>query len=301
MDDLAPGRRRRLPRAHQFSQALRGPEASKHNGHVISVFSPKGGVGKTTVAVNLALALTDNGARQVCLVDFDLAFGDVAITLQLFPSHTIEHAIGSEEDLDVADAQLAADPLPGLPEGAGGAEPPRRPRADHAAADLEGAAHAAHHVRLRRGRHRAGVRRADAHGARRDRRVHHRGDPRRPDPEERQGRPRHPRDAQHRPRPPLPAAQPRRRRGRHRRRQGRDDPRHERRVADLDVDRHRGRHQRRHADHRGQPATTRRARRSATSRPCSPASRQGAADRRTAAATADSDNDRFAKLFRIKR
>ena len=83
-----------------FSQALRGPDASKHNGHVISVFSPKGGVGKTTVAVNLALALTDNGARQVCLVDYDLAFGDVAITLQLFPSHTIEHAIGSEEDLD---------------------------------------------------------------------------------------------------------------------------------------------------------------------------------------------------------
>jgi pilus assembly protein CpaE len=89
-----------VSRAHQFSQALRGPEATKHNGHVISIFSPKGGVGKTTVAVNLALALTDKGARQVCLVDFDLAFGDVAITLQLFPSHTIEHAIGSEEDLD---------------------------------------------------------------------------------------------------------------------------------------------------------------------------------------------------------
>src|SRR6478609_8676148 len=91
-----------VSRAHQFSQALRGPEASKHNGHVISIFSPKGGVGKTTVAVNLALALTDKGSRQVCLVDFDLAFGDVAITLQLFPSHTIEHAIGSEGNVDVA-------------------------------------------------------------------------------------------------------------------------------------------------------------------------------------------------------
>jgi pilus assembly protein CpaE len=89
-----------VTRAHQFSQALRGPEASDHHGTVISVFSPKGGVGKTTVAVNLALALTEKGTRQVCLVDFDLAFGDVAITLQLFPSHTIEHAIGSEEDLD---------------------------------------------------------------------------------------------------------------------------------------------------------------------------------------------------------
>ncbi len=69
---------------------------------MLAVFSPKGGVGKTTIAVNLALALTDKGNRQVCLVDFDLAFGDVAITLQLFPTHTIEHAIGSENNVDVA-------------------------------------------------------------------------------------------------------------------------------------------------------------------------------------------------------
>jgi pilus assembly protein CpaE len=66
----------------------------------VTVFSPKGGVGKTTMAVNLALALTDRGARKVCLVDLDLAFGDVAITMQLFPSHTIEEAVGGEEHLD---------------------------------------------------------------------------------------------------------------------------------------------------------------------------------------------------------
>ncbi|MGH3361466.1 MAG: AAA family ATPase, partial [Nocardioides sp.] len=89
-----------LDRAYQLYLALRGPGGAIHTGHVVTVFSPKGGVGKTTMAVNLALALSDKGARKVCLVDLDLAFGDVAITLQLFPTHSIEHAIGSEEAID---------------------------------------------------------------------------------------------------------------------------------------------------------------------------------------------------------
>lgn len=89
-----------VDRAYQLYVALRGPGGAMHQGRVITVFSPKGGVGKTTVSVNLALALADRGARKVCLVDLDLAFGDVAITLQLFPSHTIEHAIGSEDAVD---------------------------------------------------------------------------------------------------------------------------------------------------------------------------------------------------------
>ncbi|MEZ5097596.1 MAG: AAA family ATPase [Nocardioides sp.] len=89
-----------VERAHQYWVALRGPGGPAHLGKVIAVFSPKGGVGKTTAAVNLALALADHGARRVCLVDLDLAFGDVAITMQLFPNHSIEHAIGGEETLD---------------------------------------------------------------------------------------------------------------------------------------------------------------------------------------------------------
>jgi pilus assembly protein CpaE len=89
-------------RAQQLWQALHGSAAGTAQGHVVTVFSPKGGVGKTTTAVNLALALADGGARKVCLVDLDLAFGDVAITMQLFPSHTIEEAIGGEEMLDAS-------------------------------------------------------------------------------------------------------------------------------------------------------------------------------------------------------
>jgi len=89
-----------VERALALFMALRGPGGAAHAGRVITIFSPKGGVGKTTTAVNLSLAISDRGARKVCLVDLDLAFGDVAITMQLFPSHTIEEAIGGEEHLD---------------------------------------------------------------------------------------------------------------------------------------------------------------------------------------------------------
>lgn len=89
-----------VTRAYQLYVALRGPGGATHIGKVITVWSPKGGVGKTTMSVNLGLALTEGGARKVCLVDLDLAFGDVAITMQLFPTHSIEHAIGSENSLD---------------------------------------------------------------------------------------------------------------------------------------------------------------------------------------------------------
>jgi pilus assembly protein CpaE len=90
-----------VERAQQLFAALRGSAAAGGpSGKVFTVWSPKGGVGKTTVAVNLGLALAERGARRVCVVDLDLAFGDVAITMQLFPSHSIEHAIGSEDALD---------------------------------------------------------------------------------------------------------------------------------------------------------------------------------------------------------
>ena len=91
-----------VERAHQLHEALRGPAGARQQGRIVTVFSPKGGVGKTTSSVNLALALSDKGARKVCLVDLDLAFGDVAITMQLFPTHSIEQAVGSEESVDLS-------------------------------------------------------------------------------------------------------------------------------------------------------------------------------------------------------
>jgi pilus assembly protein CpaE len=92
-------------RAFEVWQALTGGSATPTataRGQLITVFSPKGGVGKTTIAVNLAVALSQGGARKVCLVDLDLAFGDVAITLQLFPARTIADAVHLQSGLDFA-------------------------------------------------------------------------------------------------------------------------------------------------------------------------------------------------------
>ena len=55
---------------------------------VISVFSGKGGTGKTTVAINLAAALSKAGMR-VFLIDADLQFGDVALAMDIEPKDTI--------------------------------------------------------------------------------------------------------------------------------------------------------------------------------------------------------------------
>jgi pilus assembly protein CpaE len=84
-------------------------------GKLITVFSAKGGCGKTTLSTNLAAALADRGRREVVLVDLDLAFGDVAIALQLFPARTIADAVPLGEDLDEAALQALLTPhSPGL-------------------------------------------------------------------------------------------------------------------------------------------------------------------------------------------
>jgi pilus assembly protein CpaE len=55
-------------------------DSGPQNGKIITVFSPKGGTGVTTIAVNLAIALQDND-KTVAIVDSSMQFGDVAILL----------------------------------------------------------------------------------------------------------------------------------------------------------------------------------------------------------------------------
>ena len=70
------------------------------NGRIVTVFSAKGGCGKTTLATNLAVVLNAGGERRVCLVDLDLEFGDVAISMQLAPTRTLIDAVAAGGNID---------------------------------------------------------------------------------------------------------------------------------------------------------------------------------------------------------
>jgi pilus assembly protein CpaE len=95
-------RSQQIARAMRETSGVAETEGDGPRARVVTVFSAKGGCGKTTLATNLAAVLADNGRRQVCLVDLDLAFGDVAIVLQLFPAHTIVDAVPLADSLDKA-------------------------------------------------------------------------------------------------------------------------------------------------------------------------------------------------------
>lgn len=69
-------------------------------GLVTSVFSPKGGVGKSVIAVNLAAALARRTGEPVVIMDLDLQFGDVAVMLRLQPRHTVSDAVSAGDLLD---------------------------------------------------------------------------------------------------------------------------------------------------------------------------------------------------------
>jgi Flp pilus assembly CpaE family ATPase len=67
---------------------------------VVTVFSPKGGSGKTVLATNLAVAAQQSGLSTL-LVDLDLQFGDAALALSVPPRATIADLAGSSGDIDV--------------------------------------------------------------------------------------------------------------------------------------------------------------------------------------------------------
>jgi pilus assembly protein CpaE len=85
------------------------------HGKVVTVFSPKGGSGKSVVATNLAVAVARSGLRTL-LIDLDLQFGDSALTLAVAPRATIADLATAAGEVDAAKlrAFVSTDPRTGL-------------------------------------------------------------------------------------------------------------------------------------------------------------------------------------------
>jgi pilus assembly protein CpaE len=75
--------------------------APVNRGRAITVFSTKGGAGKSMMACNLALVLARRSEKPVVLLDADLQFGDVAVMLKIAPQTTIVDVVQARDRLDV--------------------------------------------------------------------------------------------------------------------------------------------------------------------------------------------------------
>jgi pilus assembly protein CpaE len=108
--------RQALIAARRADVARRAPgeQQSPHGaGTIITLAGVKGGIGKTTLAVNLALFLSMETARSVALVDLDLPYGDLAMLLNLRPTGSVVTAVSDPTilaDPDLLQAQLCSGP-----------------------------------------------------------------------------------------------------------------------------------------------------------------------------------------------
>jgi pilus assembly protein CpaE len=113
------------------------------SGQLVAFFSPKGGVGTTTLAVNTAVLLAGGGAptptkgvapsppmaaSRVLLIDFDLQFGQVATHLNLSPRYDLAGL--ATDDQALADPELARSYLTMHSSGLAVLAAPERPEAD---------------------------------------------------------------------------------------------------------------------------------------------------------------------------
>lgn len=74
----------------------------KKPGKIISIFSTKGGVGKSLITVNLAVAMKQLSGKKIAIVDLDLQFGDVTMLMDLLPRRTISDLAAEPDQLDSA-------------------------------------------------------------------------------------------------------------------------------------------------------------------------------------------------------
>jgi pilus assembly protein CpaE len=87
-----------IRKAGHVGKRLGGPD--QRHGRLVTVFSPKGGTGKTVTATNLGTSLAKHWGKRTLLLDLDLQFGDAAIMLGIEPEKTIYDLVTAPGELD---------------------------------------------------------------------------------------------------------------------------------------------------------------------------------------------------------
>ncbi len=89
-----------LRKAAHAGRRLVAEGGHTRHGRIVTVFSPKGGTGKTVTATNLAASFAKHEQKRTLLVDLDLQFGDAAIMLGIEPEKTIYDLVVAPGELD---------------------------------------------------------------------------------------------------------------------------------------------------------------------------------------------------------
>jgi pilus assembly protein CpaE len=132
------------------------PTAPTQPGEITVVFSGKGGVGKTLIALNVAAAVSQKLGDEVGLVDLDLQFGDLAVLLGIRAETSISNAAASYPDLD---SEFLSALMPAVPGGMRLLAAPNQPelsdlvKAEHVRAVLKGLRALYRHVVIDCGTH----------------------------------------------------------------------------------------------------------------------------------------------------
>lgn len=86
----------------QLESGARAFSLSTKNGHVITFYGPKGGVGVTLLTVNIAVALAKSSGLKVAVTDLHPQCGDIATYLNLSPEHTLRDLVDQYDLLDAS-------------------------------------------------------------------------------------------------------------------------------------------------------------------------------------------------------
>ena len=89
-----------IRKAAHVGRRLQSEGGHGRRGQILTVFSPKGGTGKTVTATNLATSFAKNDKKRALLIDLDLQFGDAAIMLGVEPEKTIYDLVVAPGELD---------------------------------------------------------------------------------------------------------------------------------------------------------------------------------------------------------